>query len=59
MLVIARSPELVAPVAHGVLPLLDASDPTKVTVKTCETLAQLRSLSVSDAGTGSCSHSSP
>ncbi len=51
VLVIARSPELVAPVAHGVLPLLDASDPTKVTVETSETLAQLRSLIESQLGT--------
>ena len=50
IVVIARSPELVAPVANGVLPLLDATDPTAVTVETSETLAQLRSLIESQLG---------
>lgn len=44
LLVIARSPELVGPLAEAVLPVLGAEDPTKVTVQTSEALAQLRTL---------------
>lgn len=53
VLVIARSPELVAPVADAVLSVVAADDPTKITVQTSETLAQLRALVQSQLGSSS------
>lgn len=44
IIVVAQRPDLVAPVSTAVVSVLDAEDPTKVTVSTSETLAQLRSL---------------
>lgn len=44
LVVIATRPELVAPVSEVVLSLLSADDPTKVTVQTSESLAQLREI---------------
>lgn len=44
VVVVAASPELVGPLTAAVVPLLGAQDPTKVTVETSETLAQLRSI---------------
>lgn len=44
VVVIADSPQLVAPVSDAVVSVLGADDPTKVTVQTSEALAQLRSL---------------
>lgn len=44
IVVVAASPELVAPLTAAVVPLLGAQDPTKITVETSETLAQLRSI---------------
>ena len=44
IVVVAESPELVAPVSAAVLSVLAATDPTKVSVTTSEGLAQLRSL---------------
>lgn len=44
LVVIADTPELVAPVSKAVLSVLAADDPTKVTVQTSEALANLRSL---------------
>lgn len=44
LVVIAESPELVAPVSDAVLSVLAPQDPTKVTVQTSEALAQLRGL---------------
>lgn len=53
ILVIAESPNLVAPLADAVLSVLAADDPTKVTVQTSETLAQLRALIQSQLGSSS------
>lgn len=44
LIVIARTPELVAPVSEAVLSVLAADDPTKVSVHTSEALARLRGL---------------
>ena len=44
VVVIADSPQLVAPVSDAVVSVLGADDPTKVTVQTSEALAQLRTL---------------
>jgi len=44
LVVIARSPELVAPVAEAVVSVLAADDPGKVTMRTSEALAELRGL---------------
>lgn len=44
LVVIATSPDLVSPVADAVVSVLAPDDPTKVTVKTSEALAQLRGL---------------
>lgn len=44
LVVIADTPDLVAPVTDIVLSVLGADDPTKVTVETSEALAHLRSL---------------
>ncbi len=51
VVVIAERPGLVGPVADSVLPLLEADDPSKVTVRTSETLAQLRGLIQDQLGT--------
>lgn len=53
VLIIANTPELVAPVADATLSLLAADDPTKVTVQTSEALAQLRALIQSQLGSSS------
>ncbi|MFT4051927.1 MAG: lipoprotein ABC transporter permease [Microbacterium sp.] len=50
VLVIAETPDLVAPLADAVLSVLAADDPSKVTVQTSETLAQLRALIQSQLG---------
>ncbi|WP_431798583.1 ABC transporter permease [Microbacterium kunmingense] len=44
VVVVAESPEMVAPVADAVLSVLAATDPSKVSVETSEALAQLRAL---------------
>lgn len=44
LVVIADDPQLVTPVAEVVSAVLDADDPTKVSVQTSETLAELREL---------------
>jgi len=44
IIVIADSPELVSPVSAAVLSVLAANDPSRVSVETSETLAQLRAL---------------
>lgn len=44
LVVIAESPELVAPVSDAVLSLVAGDDPTKITVQTSEELARLRGL---------------
>lgn len=44
VVIIADSPQLVAPVSEAVVSVLGADDPTKVTVQTSEALAQLRTL---------------
>ncbi|MFV0453056.1 MAG: ABC transporter permease [Propioniciclava sp.] len=44
IIVIADRPDLVAPVSDAVLSVLAATDPSKITVQTSETLAQLRAL---------------
>lgn len=44
LVVIAETPELVAPVSKAVLSVMAADDPSKVTVQTSEALAQLRGL---------------
>ncbi len=44
VMVVAETPELVAPLAAATLSVLAAEDPTKVTVETSESLAQLRAL---------------
>ncbi|TKJ95534.1 lipoprotein ABC transporter permease [Plantibacter flavus] len=44
IVIVARQPELVAPVADAVNSVLAPSDPSKVTVQTSEALAQLRGL---------------
>ena len=44
IVLVVQRPDLVAPVSTAVVSVLDAEDPTKVTVTTSETLAQLRSL---------------
>ncbi len=44
IIVIAKSPDLVAPVSTAAISVLAATDPTKVTVQTSESLAQLRAL---------------
>lgn len=51
LLVIAESPELVAPVSAATLSMLAVDDPTKVTVQTSETLANLRAIIQSQLGT--------
>lgn len=53
ILVIAESPDLVAPLSDAVLSVLAAADPTKVTVQTSETLANLRALIQSQLGSSS------
>lgn len=53
VLVIADSPELVAPVADAVLSVLAADDPTKVSVQTSESLATLRAVIESQLGASS------
>lgn len=50
VLVIAETPELVAPLADAVLSVLAVDDPTKVSVETSESLAQLRTLIKSQLG---------
>lgn len=44
ILVIAETPDLVAPLADAVLSVLAVDDPTKISVETSESLAQLRAL---------------
>lgn len=44
LVIIAKRPDLVSPIARAVMPLLDAADPSKVKVTTSENLAQLRAL---------------
>lgn len=44
LVVIAETPELVAPVSKAVSSVLAPDDPTKISVQTSETLAQLRGL---------------
>lgn len=44
LIVIAKSPDAVAPVADAVLSVLAVDDPTRVSVQTSETLAELRAL---------------
>lgn len=44
IIVIAETPELVAPVSESVLSVLAPTDPTKVSMQTSEALAQLRAL---------------
>lgn len=44
ILVIAETPDLVAPLADAVLSVLVADDPTRVSVETSESLAKLRAL---------------
>ncbi|MFJ2544063.1 lipoprotein ABC transporter permease [Microbacterium sp. NPDC087589] len=44
VIVIADSPQLVAPVSDAVVSVLGADDPTKITVQTSEALAHLRGL---------------
>lgn len=44
LVVIAETPELVAPVSEAVLSVLAPSDPSKVSVQTSEALAELRAL---------------
>lgn len=44
LVVVASSPELVTPVSEAVLSVLAATDPSKVSVQTSETLANLRGL---------------
>lgn len=53
ILVIAETPDLVAPLSGAVLSVLAATDPTKVTVQTSETLANLRALIQSQLGSSS------
>lgn len=53
VLVIAATPDLVAPLSEAVLSVLAADDPTKLTVQTSETLAQLRGLIQSQLGSSS------
>lgn len=53
VLVIAETPQLVAPVADALTSVLAAEDPTKVTLQTSEALAQLRSVIQSQLGTQS------
>ncbi|MFT4052292.1 MAG: lipoprotein ABC transporter permease [Microbacterium sp.] len=53
VLVIANTPELVAPLADAVTSVLAADDPTKVSVQTSETLANLRGLVQSQLGSSS------
>lgn len=50
VLVIAETPELVAPVSDAVLSVLAAVDPSKVTVQTSEALATLRGIIESQLG---------
>lgn len=50
LVVIAETPDLVAPVSDAVLSVLAATDPTKVTVETSEALAQLRAIVQSQLG---------
>lgn len=54
LVVIAESPELVAPVSKAVLSVLAADDPGKITVQTSAALAQLRGLIQSQLGSFSC-----
>lgn len=51
LVVIADRPDLVAPVADAVLSVLSPADPTRVTVETSETLAELRGLIQDQLGT--------
>ncbi|WP_235038063.1 ABC transporter permease [Microbacterium sp. 18062] len=44
IVIISAAPELITPVSNAALSVLAAEDPTKVTVQTSETLAQLRGL---------------
>lgn len=44
LIVIAERPDLVAPVAAAVQSVLAADDPTRITIHTSETLAQLRAI---------------
>ena len=53
VLVIAETPQLVAPVADALASVLAAEDPSKVTLETSETLAQLRSVIQSQLGSQS------
>lgn len=53
VLVIAESPQLVAPVADALTSVLAAEDPSKVTLQTSEALAQLRSVIQSQLGSQS------
>ncbi|WP_282838108.1 ABC transporter permease [Microbacterium flavum] len=53
ILVIAKTPELVAPLSDAVVSVLAATDPTKVSVQTSETLANLRALIQSQLGSSS------
>lgn len=53
VVVIAESPELVAPLADAVVSVLAVEDPTMITVQTSETLAQLRALIQSQLGSSS------
>lgn len=51
LVVIAASPDLVAPIAEVVLSIAGASDPTKISLTTSEGLAQLRDLIEDQLGT--------
>jgi putative ABC transport system permease protein len=51
IVIVAASPELVAPLNDAVLPLVAAEDIAKVTVQTSENLAQLRALVQGQLGT--------
>lgn len=53
ILIIAETPELVAPLADAVVSVLAADDPSKISVQTSETLAQLRGLIQSQLGASS------
>ncbi len=44
IVVLADAPELVAPVSTGVLSVLDARDPSRITVATSEALAEMRGI---------------
>ncbi len=51
LLVIAESPELVAPLSDAVVSLLAVDDQSKITVQTSEALAQLRAIVQAQLGT--------